>query len=302
MTRITEASAASILARLRNLARTEYPNLPANLMLLLYAQQGLLARLDASPHAGQFVLKGALSLFARLGNAARPTEDIDLAAQDLPNTPEAVAAVIRTLCAITVGDGLVFDPDSVAVRRINEALQYPGVGVTVGASLGSSRVRLQLDLSFGNAITPEPVAWIFPALLLPRGVPVRLYPLETVVTEKFAALLEIGEATTRMKDLYDLWVILSATHFEADVMRLALERSFAARATPLAAVAPTLAAEFAGSTVLNTRWRQYLSRTRFEAPGFAEVMALLEAFYRPLLLEQRRTGFWQPQEGRWLEE
>ena len=202
-------------------------------------------------------------------------------------------AVMRTLCAISVSDGLVLDPDSVAVRRINETLAYPGVGVTLEASLGSSRVRLQLDLSFGNMITPEPVAWTFPALLLARGVPVRLYPLETVVTEKFAALLEIGEAITRMKDLYDLWVILSATRFEADVMRLALERSFAARGTPAEAVAPTLAAEFAASDVLNARWRQYLNRTRFQAPEFAQVMSLLG---------ELRTGQWQPHDRRWLEQ
>ena len=86
MTKTTEPNPASILARLRNLCRTDHPNLPANLMLLLYAQQGLLARLEISPHAEDFVLKGALSLFARFGNAARPTEEIDLAASRLPNT------------------------------------------------------------------------------------------------------------------------------------------------------------------------------------------------------------------------
>lgn len=92
MTRTTDG--VSILAKLRNLA-SRYPNLPKALMLLLYAQQGLLGRLDASAHTEQFVLKGALSLFARYGDAARSTEDIDLAARSLANTPETIRGCLR---------------------------------------------------------------------------------------------------------------------------------------------------------------------------------------------------------------
>jgi predicted nucleotidyltransferase component of viral defense system len=299
MTRTTEPHPASILARLRHLGRTRYTNLPANTMLLLYAQQGLLARLDASPHAERFVLKGALSLFARYDLAARPTQDLDLAARDLPNTLEQVGDVMRELCAVPFRDGLTFDPASVRVQAINEALEYPGVAVGLRASLGRSQVALQIDVSFGNVITPGAVSWTFPPLLVEQGVRVSIYPLETVVTEKFAALVEIGEATTRMKDLYDLHVILSREAFHAAEVSQALERSFGARGTPLEAVPRILGESFAGSDVLGPRWQQYLGRTRFSAPGFPAVMLLLRSFYGPLLLDDRKRGVWKPAARRW---
>ncbi len=135
MTKTTEPNPASILARLRNLCRTDHPNLPANLMLLLYAQQGLLARLEISPHAEDFVLKGALSLFARFGNATRPTEDIDLAASRLPNTPEHVAQVIRAVCATPFPDGLHLTIEADSIRTINQHLMSKFSGASDSRAL-----------------------------------------------------------------------------------------------------------------------------------------------------------------------
>ena len=288
---------AGVLDRLRHLQRTRYPNIPPNTMLLLYAQQGLLGRLDASSYAEHFVLKGALSLFARYGNAARPTQDIDLATRDMPNTPGQIRTVLETLCATPFADGLHFDPTSIQTSPINEAFDYPGVTARLRAALGSSQVTLQLDFSFGNVITPAPVQMGFPALLLEEAVTVAIYPLETVITEKFAALVEIGEATTRMKDLYDLSVILTGETFEAGVVRDALSASFQARGTPAAAVPDILATEFGEDPTLGARWGQYLRRTGLQAPALPDVMVLLRAFYTPLLLEDRSQGQWRS--GTW---
>lgn len=158
-------------------------------------------------------------------------------------------------------------------------------------------MTLQLDFSFGNVITPTPVQMSFPALLLDEAVPITVYPLETVITEKFAALVEIGEATTRMKDIYDLQVILRTETFEAGTVREALERSFAARGTPVDRVQDILGDSFTTEPTLTTRWGQYLRRNAFTAPAFAEVMGLLQAFYGPLLLEGRSDGEWA--QGGW---
>lgn len=285
-------NAESIRVRLQNLRRDHYPNIPPNTMLQLYAQQGFLARLDASPYAEKCVLKGAMSLFARYGNTARPTQDLDLAARDLPNTPEQIRTLLADVCSVPFGDGLTFEPDSIRVETINETFDYPGVKAFLRATLGPSRVDLQFDFSFGNVITPAPVELIFPPLLIDEGVRVAAYPLETVITEKFAALVEIGEVTTRMKDLYDLHVILGSEVFGAEVVREALNRSFAARSTPVDRVGDILGEEFAGDPGLTSRWNQYLRRNRFMAPAFGEVMRELRSFYGPLLLEQRASGTW----------
>ncbi|GAA5504375.1 hypothetical protein Dxin01_04145 [Deinococcus xinjiangensis] len=114
-------------------------------MLLLYTQQGFLGRLAASPYAHQFVLKGALSLFARYGQVARPTEDIDLAARGMPNTPAQLLAVLQELCAIDLDDALSFDADSLVAQPINEGLEYSGVGVKLAANLDVSRIVLLMS-------------------------------------------------------------------------------------------------------------------------------------------------------------
>jgi Nucleotidyl transferase AbiEii toxin, Type IV TA system len=268
-------------------------------MLLLYAQQGLLGRLDASEYAKQFVLKGALSLFARYGDAARPTEDIDLAARSLANTPEAIRQVMRELCGIDFGDGLIFDPDQLQVRVINDALEYPGVHAILIATLGPSCIRVPIDVSFGNVITPAPVVLTFPQLLIPQAVRVAIYPLETVVTEKFAALVEIGVDTTRMKDVYDLHVILGREAFAAAVLGEALRRSFAARGTPMLRVPAILSDTFVQDQLLAARWEQYKRRTGVQAPSFRDVMAEVSAFFGPVLLQQQNGGEWNPQVQKW---
>ena len=294
----TADPSASLLARLRALS-ARFPNVPRASMLLLYAQQGFLGRLDASSHGEKFVLKGALSLFARYGDLARPTEDVDLAARDLPNTTEAVEAVMREVCAVPFGDGLTFDPDAVRVRVINDALEYPGVNVTLTARLGTSRATFPVDVSFGNVITPSPVALAFPPLLLDEAVRVAAYPLETVVTEKFAALVEIGVNTTRMKDVYDLHMILGREPFDASVLGAALTRSFAARGTRVEDVPFILSDDFARDEVLTARWAQYRRRTGLAAPEFGAVMAEVRAFFGPVLLQGRTSGAWRPDAGAW---
>nr|WP_255639904.1 nucleotidyl transferase AbiEii/AbiGii toxin family protein [Deinococcus taeanensis] len=184
MTRTTEEHlqarrrAESIRARLKNLGKNVYMHHPSSSMLLLYTQQGFLARLMASPYAHQFVLKGALSLFARYGQVARPTEDIDLAARGTPNTPERLLSVLKAICAVDMDDGLTFDADSIQVQPINEGLEYPGVGVRLTGQLDTSRIVLQIDVSFGNVITPAPVKLEFPALLLPEAVTINAYSLK----------------------------------------------------------------------------------------------------------------------------
>ncbi|MGY2895545.1 nucleotidyl transferase AbiEii/AbiGii toxin family protein [Deinococcus sp. UYEF24] len=298
MIRTTDGG-GSILAKLRNVSVT-YPNVPKASMLLLYAQQGILGRLDASPYGEHFVLKGALSLFTRYGDAARPTEDIDLAAHSMGNTSEEVMRIMQDVCRVPFGDGLEFDPDTVQVRVINDMLEYPGVHVTLTASLGPSRVRVPIDVSFGNVITPAPVVLSFPQLLIPTAVRVVVYPLETVVTEKFAALVEIGSNTTRMKDVYDLHVILGRESFDAAILGQALRRSFAARHTPVADVPATLSDEFASDALLSNRWEQYKRRTRVSAPDFRQVMAEVRSFFSPVFLGGQTSGRWDSQHLTWF--
>jgi len=242
-------------------------------------------------------LKGALNLFARYGQIARATEDIDLAARGLPNTLEQAPGVFQQLYRVPFADGLQFDPGSVTGRTINETLRYSSVALTLRATLGSSQISLPNDKSSGNVITPAASRLDFPALLLDQAVRVAVYPLETIVTEKFAAFAELGEATTRMKDFYDLQLILPRGTFEADLMRRSFHGSFEARGTPLNQVAQVLSEGFGEDGLLAGRWKPYLRRTGLIAPPFDEVLRLLRRFYSPLLLQAGEPGTWVA--GQW---
>ncbi|THF68021.1 nucleotidyl transferase AbiEii/AbiGii toxin family protein [Deinococcus sp. Arct2-2] len=305
MTKTTESEAhpvltpQAILARLRNVART-YTNVPPNLMLLLYAQQGLLGRLDASPYADHFVLKGGLSLFVRYRQQSRPTQDIDLAASGTSHDPTQLEQVIRQICALPLGDGLIFDPTSIKADAIHEGATYSGVRVSLLARLGGSQQRLQIDVSFGNQITPGPEDASFPAILLDEAVHLRIYPLETVISEKFAALVEINLATTRMKDLHDLLVISEREAISASTLSHALQRSFAARKTPQAGISPVLNPSFATDEGLTKRWNGYRGVTRWaNLPDFGDVMTRLQGFVGPVVLGRRSAGEWDPRANRW---
>ena len=269
----------SLLARLRNVARQQ--GLPVDTMLLLYTQQGFLARLDRSVHSEQFVVKGGMSLYTRYHEAARPTQDLDLAARQLPNTPQGVREALTEVVTQPFPDGLTFDPSDITTREMQIESKYQGVAAQVTATVGRARQTLPIDVSFGNVITPAPVTLAFPAMLVTEAVNVRVYPLETVVAEKFAALCELGLVTTRMKDIYDLWVITRQETLELESLKQAVTRSFTNRNTPPAT--EVLSTDFANDSDMQRKWSQYLGRTGLEAPGkYSEVMADLRPFLRPL--------------------
>lgn len=171
-------------------------------------------------------------------------------------------------------DGLTFDPADITTKEMQIESDYQGVAAQVTATVGRARQTLPIDVSFGNVITPAPDTLTFPPLLVNEAVHVRVYPLETVIAEKLAALCELGLVTTRMKDIYDLWVILQRETLEPVTLKRAVNRSFQARGTPPAT--EVLSEAFATDPEMQQKWSQYLRRTGLEAPGqFLEVMAAL---------------------------
>ena len=276
----TADPSVSLLARLRHLGQQQ--RLPLDTMLLLYVQQGFLARLDASSETERFVLKGGLSLFARYRASAQPTQDLDLAAAHLPNTPEGVAQALTRILAVPYADGLAFGAAPLNVRVMQIESRYPGVSAQVTAQVGRARQVLPLDVSFGNVITPAPATLDFPRLLVPEAVQVSVYPLETVVAEKFATLVELGLLTTRMKDVYDLSIISAREALTWSSLHAAAGHSFAARGTPDGRT--VLTTDFAADEMLAGRWRQFLRRTTLPAPAeFSETMQLLNPFLIAIL-------------------
>ena len=227
---MTSPAKTSLLAKLRNESRRR--GLPAQLMLLFYMQERFLARVSQSPYREFLILKGGLNLYSRYESAARPTRDIDLAGRNLSQTVEGMIGAIQKIAQQGLDDGITFDTENLQGQEIIEGANYGGIRINLSTHFADAVEILQLDISFGNAITPGPVELHFPSLL--GDIPHRLlgYPLETIVAEKLAAAIEIGVTNTRLKDFYDLYWILLNEDLNQHSQQRAFERTFHMRGTP----------------------------------------------------------------------
>lgn len=206
-------------------------------MLKHFAIERLLYRLQRSPYADQFVLKGAMLFTVWEGPSARQTQDVDLLGF---GEPDSMVQIFREVAATTVDpdDAVRFDPASVRAEPIRDETEYRGVRVRVTGALERARIPTQIDIGFGDAVTPAPVETQYPALLDLPAPRIRMYPRETVVAEKFQALVALGATNTRVKDFYDLWHMAASYEFDGIQLREAVAATFARRDTDLPASTP----------------------------------------------------------------
>ena len=269
--------------------------------LIHFAIERWLYRLSVSCHADRFVLKGAI-LFATWERAPyRPTLDLDLLGYG-ENSIEAVAQVFREILQKVVSeDGLVFDADSVRGEQINEEGVYQGIRIRLTARLGKAVIPVQIDVGFGDPVTPGPVELEYPSLLDFPSAKLRGYPPETVVAEKFESLVSLGMKNTRMKDFYDLWHIAKGHAFTRKVLRRAIASTFKARGTPMPSQPPTaFTPEFSLDESKQKSWAAFLARSRLQAPvSLHEVVLDLAGFLLPLAKDTERFDQAWPPGGPW---
>jgi hypothetical protein len=200
-------------------------------------------------------------------------------------SPKAVAAVFRELCGSTVEpDGLSFVSSSVRAAQIRDRQEYGGVRVRLTAMLGRARIPLQVDVGFGDAVTPRAQVTTFPALLDFPAPRVRAYPTASVVAEKFQAMVALGVANTRMKDFYDLFRLSETQEFDGETLAAAIRATFERRGTAIPTEAPPALDEaFAGDAVKEAQWRAFLRRGRLDnvPANLTDVTERLAAFLLP---------------------
>ena len=241
---MTKNLPASVRRRLTNKAKETHR--PFQEVLQYFAMERFLYRLSQSRHADQFVLKGALMFTAWGAPASRPTKDIDLLART-DNAVEAVTAVMAEVCGQTVdADGLMFDIGSVSGEAIKEDADYSGVRVTFFVTLQNARVSMQIDVGFGDVVTPAATMTDYPVLLDFAAPHLLGYPRETVVAEKFAAMTKFGLLNSRMKDFYDLWLLARQFDFDGPTLASAIRRTFTNRKTAVASLPTALTPPFGG--------------------------------------------------------
>jgi Nucleotidyl transferase AbiEii toxin, Type IV TA system len=271
---MTANRAASIRARLKRNPDTAKQDF--NLTLTQYGLERLLYRLSVSDHAPNFLLKGALLFQLWYGQPHRPTRDADLLGFGPDDVPRLIG-VFRSVCGIAVDDGILFDPESVTGTEIRKDAGYGGVRIDLRATLDGARLALQIDIGFGDVVTPAAEPVTYPTLLADVPAPtLRAYPKATVVAEKLHAVSVLGMTNTRMKDFFDLWVLLHDTTMDDAELKRAVEATFARRRTAIPATEPIgLSDAFAEDANKQVQWQAFLKKNRLGAMNLGEVVRYL---------------------------
>lgn len=283
---------ASVQQRLRNVARAS--GRPLQDTVQYYAMERFLYRLSQSPHAERFVLKGALMLALWQGPGARATRDIDVQGR-LSNSLEAIQKTVQEVCAQAVADdGVAFDAGSVEVRRIVEEGIYQGVRAKFWGTLGRMRLRMQMDVSFGDPVVTPPPARRYPTILDMPAPVVLSYSPESAIAEKLEAMVKLGLLNARLKDYYDVWALSRQLDFRGDTLSDAVAETFAFRGTELVADPVGLSARYAAREGADRAWAAFLRRNQLAAPTvtFDELVEGVSAFLAPVVNALARGGRW----------
>ena len=294
---------ASILARLLTLAKQRGDDY--SLLLNRFGMERLLARVSLSPHADRFLLKGALLFALWYDTPHRPTRDADLLGFGSDDKANLVAT-FRDIAAMDLSDGIVFDVDSVKADAIREDNTYGGTRITLVARIGTARCALQIDVGFGDAVTPAPQTAVYPTLLPDFPAPtLRVYPVYTVIAEKFHAMVILGQANSRMKDFFDISVIARRTELDGATLAAAIGATFARRQTSLPIERPwALTKQFSDDGAKLRQWQAFLSKNRIEAASLGDTVALLDDLMWPptqvVASGSQATATWRPDALRWV--
>lgn len=274
--------AASVRSRLLNLAKADKTDF--NQVLVRYALERLLYRLSQSQHAGNFVLKGALLFAIWYDLPHRPTRDADLlgfGASDLAS----IRQTFHDIASVQVADGIVFDPASVSVEEIRKDAGYAGARVMIDAELARARCRTQIDIGFGDAVTPGPIQATYPVLLADFPAPMlRTYPVYTVVAEKLHAIALLGMTNSRLKDYLDLSVLLDREALDLNTLATAIAATFARRGMAVPAELPIgLTDEFSGDQSRQKLWQAFLRKNELPVTPLVAVVNVLRGKLKPAL-------------------
>jgi predicted nucleotidyltransferase component of viral defense system len=284
MVKATRDIGASVRARLLNLARERGQVL--DLLLTRYALERLLYRLSLSVHRNRFVLKGAMLVTTWFEDPHRPTRDLDLLGYGDPST-EAMSIVWKEICGTVVDDGIRFDSEALRIAPIREELEYGGLRIRTTATMARAQIAVTIDIGFGDAVEPGVEEIDLPVLLdlpVPR---LRAYARETVIAEKFHAMIVRGLANSRLKDFYDVWVL--SKHYTFDTrLAQAIAATFRRRQTEIPEKLPdAFTPEFFRNQRKVQQWSAFVRDLSAEIPTLETVVFELATFIGPYATEAR---------------
>jgi hypothetical protein len=299
---MTANKGAAIAARLLRFAKEHGEDF--SVVLNRFGMERMLYRLSTSPHAARFLLKGAMLLDLWYDEPNRPTRDADLLGYG-PDDPDQLVATMREIAALEVDDGVVFDLDTIRAEAVREEDDYGGLRVRLRGRIDRAVCTLQIDVGFGDAVTPLPgTATLRPMLDELPAPTLRVYPVYTVLAEKYQAMVALGLANSRMKDFHDLRTIAGRTDLDGATLASAIAATFARRRTALPAELPVaLTASFASDVGKASQWTAFLRKNKLPSAELADVVQCIADLMWPATqvasAGSAATALWRAQARKW---
>lgn len=272
----------SIRSKLLNIAKQE--DVFYQTILTRYFQERLLYRISQTKYRSNFYLKGGALMYAYEKFAARPTLDIDFLGNNISNEGVTVVAAFKEICSVPYEeDGVIYDIDNITAQNITEFKDYHGIRLSIPVRMDTIAQVLTMDIGFGDVVTPSPIDLDYPILLdqLP-SVNIMAYSLETVIAEKMHAIVDLADQSSRIKDYYDLYSILSKEQYDVDTLQVAIVRTFENRHTSYDANTMFFRKDFADNQQMQVRWQAFIRKiTKAENVTFADAVVYIQNVLRP---------------------
>ncbi len=272
----------SIRSKLLNVAKKE--NVFYQTVLTRYFQERLLYRMSQTRYRDNFYLKGGALLYAFERFAARPTLDIDFLGCDISNEGAAVIAAFKEICSVPCEEDCIsFDIERITAQNITEFKDYHGIRLSIPVKMDTISQVMTMDIGFGDVVTPSPVNLEYPLLLEHLPVPnILAYSVETVIAEKMHAVIDLADQSSRMKDYYDLFNLLSKEKYDSKTLQDAIVNTFENRHTSYDADTMFFRDDFADNPQMQVRWKAFLKKITKEADvSFAEVVSYIQIALKP---------------------
>ena len=206
---------------IRNLSKEV--GIEAHVLIRKYMMERFLERVSSSKYNGSFILKGGMLVAAFVGVEARATMDIDTTIKGIPVTIVDMERTITEISNIDLDDNVKF-----RIKKVSEIMdeaEYSGIRFSMDAVLDGAVIPLKIDISTGDVITPREIAYSYKLMFEDRTIPIMTYPIETVLAEKLETVISRSITNTRMRDFYDIHILLKSQNIDADILALALERT-----------------------------------------------------------------------------
>jgi len=275
-------SAMSVKARLRNRAQSSGKTFQE--ALTAYGLERTIYRLSVSEYVERFTLKGGIFLYALFeGEFARATRDIDLLARNMPNNVEYMKKVFEDIFSINSDDALQYNLDTLNVIDITEFKKYHGVNVSIMAYLDRTEVLVSIDIGFGDIVYPDRLKIEFPILLDMDAPEIYAYSISSAISEKFEAIVSLGDANSRYKDFYDIYILGVRYDLDGAELKESIKETFEHRGTEFDDIY-AFTDDFLKSEIHQRRWKSFLKKKKaLVTVELDEVVSIIKAMLLPIV-------------------